>query len=155
MPFTDFNSGAAWRPCRHSMAQVVAQLNCEGIELSSFFKLPGFCGSFITIDFLHTVDVGVSQDVLGNLFHEWFTLCLPRMNKDEKAALLWAKIKTYYKRCTPATRLNGLTYEMIRQPSKGPKFRGQRTETKQLVPFGLLLSKEMHEAIGSTMTKTM
>ena len=46
---------------------IVAVLD-QGLELSPILSLPGFVLSFIVIDVLHAVDLGVAADVVGSFF---------------------------------------------------------------------------------------
>ena len=70
IPYTDFGLKAQWRKVRMTLPMLVATLRKSGVTPCALFALPGFDLAFIVIDVLHTLDLGVSQDFLGNLFFE-------------------------------------------------------------------------------------
>ncbi len=101
------------------------------------------------IDVLHTMDLGVSQDTLGNVFYEyWYSPLCKGSNQLAKSLESFGLIKAYYKRIKPASRITGLTVEMIKQPTKGPKFRGKGAETRHLILFAYELTQAMAKAAG-------
>ena len=59
---------------------------------------PGFDEEFIIIGFLHCHDLGVTQDVLGNIFWEaldW--LDLPGSSREQRCKVLWGMVQVFYK----------------------------------------------------------
>ena len=105
----------------------------------------------IMIDVLHCLDLGVSQSLLGMLFWEfWLSSLSEGSNRAKKTEHLWRLIKQYYAKMQPPTRISALTVEMIKQPSKGPRFRGKGAETRHMVPFSVDLSQMMSENVGGT-----
>ena len=99
----------------------------------------------VMIDVLHCMDLGCSQDILGNIFWEALSLVCEGRNQKDQAKDLWHRIRAYYDQFQPTTRLQGFTLEMIKQPKKGPKLRAKGAETRHLVAFGVVLAVEMHE----------
>ncbi len=63
----------------------------------------------IMVDVLHCLDLGVSQEALGNVFHYFMTKMSVGKNKSERLLVLWRKIKDDYDRSRPPSRLNKLT----------------------------------------------
>ena len=125
--------------------------------LSPLFSLPGFDISMIVIDVLHTMDLGCSQDAMGNIF--WEAVHAPgylagRTQEDRKETL-WAKIQEFYKRTAPSSKIQKLTLEMIKKDAKPSKFRGKGGETRYLVPFAAELTESVHAATPGHMTKAM
>ena len=124
-------------------------LACEpmGATLSPLFSLPKFSLAFIVIDVLHTFDLGCSQDALGNLFF----LCIgidqlfTGRNREIRTLALWQDIKQYYQIAKPQSRIQGLTYPMIKADKKGPKLRLKGAETRYLIPFGVDLARRLVE----------
>ena len=103
------------------------------------------------VDPLHALDLGVSQDTLGNVcFEFWYSPMSKTRGRESKTQELWLLIKTYYKRATPPTRISALTEDMIKQKGKGPTFRGKAAETRHLVPFACELAVEIAKAAGGT-----
>ena len=101
------------------MTGFLSELRKNKIAVSPLFSVPGFVLSMIAIDVLHTLDLGISQDALGNLFHTfWNSILAKTNNKLTKTKELWDRIKSYYQRVHPPTTLNGLSVEMIQVDGK-------------------------------------
>ena len=65
----------------------------NGITPSPLFQAPGFTLLMVAIDVLHALDLGVTQDMLGNLLWESLdVLFLKGKNKAGKLNLLWLRI---------------------------------------------------------------
>ena len=97
----------------------------------------------VMIDVLHCMDLGVSQDILGNIMWEALEWVCEGSSRKAKVVDLWKQIKEYYDEFKPTTMLQALTVEMIKQTKKAPKFRAKGAETRHMVPFGLLLAIEI------------
>ena len=69
-PFDDVSKSALWRFMRTSMSAFVSDAEKRGIPLSPLLSLPGFLLSYIVIDVLHAIDLGVAQDVAGSFLYE-------------------------------------------------------------------------------------
>ena len=69
-PFWDVGPDARWRKFRLTTAGLMSQLRALGVELSPLFSCPGFIADYICIDVLHALDLGVTQELLGNVFFE-------------------------------------------------------------------------------------
>ena len=109
----------------------------------------------VMIDVLHCMDLGCTQEILGNLFYEALgTVCKGR-NKKEQCNELWQRIRDFYTEFDPTTKLQNLTVEMVKQPGKGPKLRAKGAETRHLAAFGVLLSKDLHNFCRDDRTLTM
>ena len=93
------------------------------------------------IDWLHTVDLGFGQDIVGNTFND-ILACLPGSDRSERLSCLWSRIKEFYHTTRPASQLDQLTAPMIRIDGKSPKLRSKAGECRYLYPFALLLAKE-------------
>ena len=126
MPYWDFGANAAWRSCRYSSMKLLSMMAQSRVPLSPLFSAPVCTLSMIMIDCLHTLDLGISQDTLGNLFHVYLLSGLCRGgNRADKVNYLQQKNKVYYAQVRPPTRISNLTPDMIRRPGKSPKFRGK------------------------------
>ncbi len=133
----------------HNIASFLRQTKSENIPPSPLYSAPGFEWLTIMVDVLHTLDLGVSQVVLGHLFVEFWNSSLAKgNNRETKTIELWNLIKDYYNNAQPPTRISKLTVEMIKQDGKGPKFRGKGAETRHMVPFGVQLAKMMADHVG-------
>ena len=128
------------------MAQLFSGLRRKNIPISPLFSAPGFTLAMVVIDVLHAMDLGITQDILGNLFFAYMnsSLCTGS-NKATRLSELWNRIKAYYRDKKPPTKINKLTYEMVKLNKKGPRFRGKGAETRHLVLFGYELASYMAE----------
>ena len=68
--YKEAGSGAAWRAQRLEGNAFLAEQRAAGITPSTIFSAPGFQVKHIMVDYLHTMDLGVATDCLGNLFLE-------------------------------------------------------------------------------------
>ena len=135
----DFRT-SAWRNHRYKSNEFKEKLVSLGL-LSIIFQCPGFDLKHIMIDWLHAVDLGVSQTVLGNLFNEIIDL-LPGSSRQERVAALWLRMKNWYKETKPPSKLDALTPEMVKLPGKKPKLRSKAAECRYLLPFARQLAQE-------------
>ena len=124
------------------------EMSAQGIEPDPIFSLPGFSLSFIGIDILHCCGLGVTQDLIGNIMWEVVKEkgFIGGSSIEARVATLNTKLKTYYSVVRPLCRVDFLTREMIKPPSKGPKFRAKAAETKGVLPFAVSLALDMSEA---------
>ena len=95
---------------------------------------------YFTADWLHAVDLGVGQDVLGNLFFD--VLPFLGATRDEQVQALWQKIRKYYQDNKTTSRLETLTLPMIKGSNKPPKLRSKAAISRHLLPFAVLLAEE-------------
>lgn len=153
----DFSEKAPWRKQRLSARAFFAQQRSHDVQPSPLFKAIGFKLDMVMIDVLHCMDLGCTQDMLGNLFWEALDVVCNGRGRKAKVDDLWSRIREYYKEFHPTTMLQGLTLEMIKQQKKSPKLRAKGAETRHLVPFGVLLAEEMakirSDVPGTTMLK--
>ena len=135
-PYWDFSLSAAWRANRWTDETFWRKMRQEGIAPSCLFGLPGVTRSSITIDVLHALDLGCSQDIVGNLIFAYIESgCCPGPNRDARVAAVWGKLKAHYTTLKTPNRLQNLTTDMIKQPKKGPKLRAKGAEQGTLYPL--------------------
>lgn len=144
LDYKDVSSTAAWRTTRYAPHEFFACQRAAGIPISPIFGCPGADLGVVKLDWLHIVDLGVGQDILGNLFAA-AVQSLPGSNLEERRLALWHKIKAYYKEQKPACQLTELTFEMFKRPGKSPKLKVKGGETRALYPFGLQLAWELKD----------
>ena len=70
IPWTDTSTAAAWRTSRYRTSELLARQTEQGISVNPLFSLPGFSVELICIDVLHSMDLGTTQDAIGNLFFD-------------------------------------------------------------------------------------
>ena len=93
-PFTDFSDSAKWRTTIFTMAKLLAYIRKLNVTPSPIFSIPGFMLHMIVIDVLHTLDLGITQDALGNVF--WSFIKMSKDNKDAALQKLWCKMQSYH-----------------------------------------------------------
>jgi hypothetical protein len=96
------------------------------------------------VDWLHTVDLGIGADILGQLFADLLPLILPNSTHKLQVAELWGRMREFYRATRPPSQLQTLTYEMIKPPSKAAKLRCKAGECRYLIPFGVQLAAEFN-----------
>ena len=64
-----------------------------GVQACPLFALPGFRLAFIGIDVLHALDLGVTQDLIGNVMWEYVTHFASGKNLSEKVKSLGLKLQ--------------------------------------------------------------
>jgi hypothetical protein len=114
-PWWDFTSNAKWRSSRLSTFQFLKLLEKNKVSLCKLFEAPCFDISMVMVDVLHCLDLGVSQDALGNLF--WLVVSTKVIfdgtTIKARVALLLRKIMGFYKVHKPVSELSNLTPEVI------------------------------------------
>lgn len=155
MPYYDFSSSAAWRTARYTQAAFMTMLRASCGMICPLFNIPGFEAFMICVDVLHTLDLGVSQEVIGCVLYEFLMVSpIPTgRNKELRLAELWAKMQWYYKTFQPPSRISKLTFEMIKITGSPPRFRAKAADTRHLIPFIFDLALEMYEADKSIHNK--
>ena len=112
-----------------------------GQGVSPIFGCPGMTLAAVRVDVLHTLDLGVTQDVAGHVLWE----CMHELytgNPEQKLAQLKAKLRQYYQEFHAGSQIDNLTKEMLKKPGKAPKLRAKGAETRHLVPFLVILCNE-------------
>ena len=90
---------------------------------------------------MHTMDLGVATDCLGNVFLEILRL-LPG-TRAEKVSNLWHRMKQWYVVHRPHSQLQTVTWEMIKKVATSPAtLRAKAAERRALIPVGAALAKE-------------
>ena len=92
--------------------------------------------NMVVIDVLHCMDLGCTQDMLGNVLWEGLSL-YPGRAKGARLREMWLAIKAHYKAMRTPVQLEAITQEMIKQENKSPKLRAKGAATRHLVLFGL------------------
>ena len=133
--FRDVGANAAWRVQRLSHYHLMARFVELGVSISPIFSSPFLKATCFKVDWLHTMDLGVTCDFLASLF---FALLpkLPGGSEEMQCSSLFRDIQTYYRDHEEVTsKLDNLTLSMLGKKSKGPKLRAKAAEARFLVPF--------------------
>ena len=68
----------------------------QGIQACCIFDLPGVTLEMVCIDVLHCLDLGVSQDILGNILWEYLRSGLVEgSNQDKRVKSILREIKEH------------------------------------------------------------
>ena len=151
--YKDGSGNAKRRARRKLWHEFFKDLRDKGLSPSPLFSAPGFELFMIVLDWLHIVDLGVAQDLIGSLFHE--LMRLPGKTKAQNLKLLWARIREFYKAAKTSCRLDYLTEEMVDRAGKSPKLRAKGGETRQLIPFAASISEEMAQSTNLLYWRTV
>ena len=131
---------APWRCTRYMPGECMATVRHQGLAPCPLFSIPGFTSELILVNWLHTADIGIAGDVVGNMFNEVAKL-LPGRNKEERVKVLWGKVRLYYKASHTPNKLQTLTPAMIKANGKPPKHRAQAAITRHLVPCAAFIAQ--------------
>ena len=104
--------------------------------ISGVFSLPGFRQDYISVDFMHTGDLGATQYILGSVL---FTLFLQLggvlTNPGRVCGQLLTLIKMFSKHLKVQTPINALYLTMFKRQGKPAKFKGKASTCRYLVPI--------------------
>lgn len=155
IPYWDPSLGSKWSKMRKSFADFSREILDAGHQLSPLFSIPGFGVKNICIDVLHALDLGLSQDIVGNVLYESLGPYAIGRNKTLQLEDLMRKLKNHYSRMKTNNRIDKLTMDMIRKTGKAPKLRARGAETRYIIPFALEIAIAMVAAnVGEHWRKT-
>ena len=137
----DASSSAKWRGETLSHWELLLRMRTQHGSISPIWAAPGFRSRCICIDWMHTCDLGIACDFLGNLF--WSALqTFPPGSLESRVAALFQEVQLFYQSTSCTARLDALSVNMIRPPGKSPKLRASAAEARALVPFGEALANK-------------
>ena len=131
-------SDAPWRQDSQRLGHwgLLQRMHLQGKAISPIFSFPAFRTNCFLIDWLHAVDLGVCAEFLGNLFYMLVSK-YPGQNRTQRCSALFVSLQAWYDAHQVESRLDNLTWTMIKQPKKTPKLRAKAAEARALVPFAL------------------
>ena len=127
----------------------MATLINDGKTISPFFGCPGFALECICIGALHAMDLGVSQDILGNIFWEAILWLEDGRSHKAKCHSLWCKLKRFYQENNVKCQVQCLYLTMIKKRGETPKLKCKGAQTRHMVPFGVQIASELHDRHGT------
>lgn len=139
----EVHTGADWSlpPNRLSHTDVLVRIAMKGHTISPLFSCPYLEADCFKVDWLHTFDLGVTQDFLASLFLAVLPYC-SGSSLVERCKDLHLRMQAYYKRSGCGSRLDELKPSMLqKQGSPWPKLRSKAGECRDLVPFALEVSQ--------------
>lgn len=131
---------APWRAEDLGHSDCMARIRAKGQVVCPLFSAPGVTTRCVMPDWLHTMDLGVGGDILGNIF--W--ALLPKLaagGRQEQVQALFEEMKSFYRRRQVESKFDSLTIGMLKQPKKPPKLRGKAAEVRHLIPLGQELAE--------------
>ena len=99
-----------------STCDFLLRMQLQGLALPPIFAAPGLETNCFKEDWLHTTDLGVTLDYIGNLC--W--LVLPKLGPDNRKGqpkALFLEIRAWYKENRISSRLDHLTDTMVKKKS--------------------------------------
>ena len=142
--------GAAWRGKFWDHDALLTDMLETWGRYSPIFEAPFSSIKILCIDWLHTADLGVAQDFLGNCM---FLICsrLDGPTHDARVQQLFADITEYYSASRVESRLNCLTSLMIRKAAnKSPKLRSKAGEARDLIDWAAAAVDKFLQGYGSS-----
>ena len=82
-------------PAAHGEAVLQASARAKH-PLEPIFELPHFKLDYVAIDALHALDLGFSQDVVGNVVWEFIGSVAEGRNLDLEVKYVWALLQKHY-----------------------------------------------------------
>lgn len=127
---------APWRFQRKSGEQCLQFLRAQGKPICDIFSLPGVSPAIVFPDWMHSADMGVTQDVIAHFFHE----LLPRMQGSTERSRcyeLFGLLLKFYKAYNVEDRLQTLEVKnfTVEAADKPNKMKCKAAEARALVPF--------------------
>ena len=123
--------------------------------MSPLFDLPLFTFKNICIDILHACDLGVTQDIVGNILFLALGIVFLGSNRKHQMDSLNLQLKDHYRVFKTKNRVGFVSEDMVKRSGKSPKFRAKGAETRHIVPFCLIVAKKFHEIVNDDMSMTM
>jgi len=137
--YRDTSLEASWRTNRCDHNAFVARVTTAGHTMSCVFALPGVTSAILHIDWMHTVDLGVGQDVLGNTLVD-LVADYDGSSRAERVDALWEDVQKLYIELSVVDRLPKFKWQTFAHgKNEAPKLRGKAAYTKGLVAVLKLL----------------
>jgi hypothetical protein len=140
---------AEWRNERLGHFGLLHRILSAGGTPSPLFSAPFLSNRCFRVDWLHTTDLGVGADFMGNLLF----MLLPRCegnSKQQQVQSLFRKMKAYYREEKVSSPYQHMTALMIKQEGKCPKLRGKAAEVRGIMKFCLQQAEQMCDEADPT-----
>jgi hypothetical protein len=124
---------AAWRFTRYTTGEFLALQVGMGLKPSPLFSCPGFTTDHICIGALRCLDLGITQDIIGNMLWEavlW--LGIPGATQHLRVQQLWGWMQLYYQTNKVVGGLQGLSLLMIKKTWPGSQAQEQGCPSQAL-----------------------
>ena len=127
--------------------QLFAWCRETGHEVSDLFSIPCASTSTVQVDWMHCVELGVGQDLCGNILWECVSKAgpIPGGSQNAKVVSLNTMLKAYNAEARPVSPIGKLTLKMIRSGARPPKLKSKAAECRGLQPWMKVLAKLLLE----------
>ena len=136
IPFTDPSQNALWRQHRLTHEVYIQLCFLSGCFVSELFNIPGFKLDFISIDLMHTGNLGIDLYLIANVIWELIhEMGATAKTMGQTLADFMMMVKTaskVLKQDDPP--VNTLTPGMLKQSGKSPKARLKAAESRRFLP---------------------
>ena len=108
-------------------------LEC-GTDVAPLFSLPGVSTGTILVDWLHCVELGISQDAAGNVLWQAIHKAgfLPGASREARLTHLNGMLRAFNAELKPSNPIQLLTENMIKRAGKSPKLKSKGAESRGL-----------------------
>ena len=110
----------------------------------SSFSLPGVSTGTILVDWLHCVELGISQDAVGNVLWQAINKAgfLPGASREARLTHLKSMLRAFNAELKPGNPIQHLTETMIKRAGKSPKLKSKGAESRGL-RLGIKLAERL------------
>ena len=141
LPFTDPSLDALWRSSILTHEVFIQMCQLQGWFISGLFDLPGFQYEYISVDLMHTGDLGINLYLFGNILWELVTEFGGTAGDCGEALghlefLIRTASKSLGKDRPP---FNKLSIGMLKVPGKAPKLKIKAAESRYFMPVLLFI----------------
>ena len=135
---SEFSLTASWRATRLTHREYITEVYEQGRHLSGLFKLPAFQLKYVLIDLMHTGDLGVILDCIGNVFYENFRSSGGTAQRHaEPCSRILYLIKVVAHELQMPAPINDLTIGMLRLRGGPPRLKVKAAEARDLLKICL------------------
>ena len=119
---------------RRTSPAFFAQLRRDGKAPCPLFSVPGVTTESVVVDWMHCVDLGVGQDIVGGAI--WTILGhYEGRTRAQKLTALFRRLQSFYVRTHTPSRIDALTLGMVKVVGRPAKLKSKAHECRCLVPF--------------------
>jgi hypothetical protein len=139
--WTNGGADAPWRRTLCTHESYIADLHRDGRRPASIFAIRTLRLEGVLADVMHTMDLGVTSHVCGNIMHEVMETAGWGSTQAARATKLNDHLQAYYKATKEKHRVDGrVTYGRVKRSGDWPKFLGKAASTRRLVHYALKLA---------------
>ena len=119
-----------------------------GEEVAPLFGAPGVSTSTISVDWMHCVELGIAQDMLGNVL--WHCIheagVVPGGSQQARLDSLSEQLLSWNHRSKPSNPIQVLTIKMVKGQGCAPKLKSKAAECRGIQGFAKELALKIFQA---------